>query len=77
MALLARGEAGLRGAASDVEDAGGTALPIPTDVADYAAVAAAADRVEDELGPIDVWVNVAFASVFAPFSEIGPEEFNG
>ncbi|MGV0698066.1 SDR family oxidoreductase [Mycolicibacter sinensis] len=75
VALLARGEAGLRGAASDVEDAGGTALPIPTDVADYAAVAAAADRVEDELGPIDVWVNVAFASVFAPFGEIGPEEF--
>ncbi|RAU99422.1 SDR family oxidoreductase [Mycolicibacter senuensis] len=75
VALLARGEAGLRGAASDVEDAGGTALPISIDVADYAAVAAAADRVEAELGPIDIWVNVAFASVFAPFSEIGPEEF--
>lgn len=75
VALLARGEAGLRGAASDVKDAGGTALPIPTDVADYAAVEAAADRVEAELGPIDIWVNVAFTSVFAPFSEIRPAEF--
>ncbi len=75
VALLARGEAGLRGTARDVEDAGGTALPITTDVADYAAVEAAADRVEAELGPIDTWINVAFTSVFAPFSEIGPEEF--
>jgi NAD(P)-dependent dehydrogenase (short-subunit alcohol dehydrogenase family) len=75
VALLARGEAGLRGAACDVENAGGTALAIPTDVADYAAVAAAADRAEDELGPIDTWINVAFTSVFAPFSEIGPDEF--
>ncbi|QZA06738.1 SDR family oxidoreductase [Mycolicibacter heraklionensis] len=75
VALLARGEAGLRGAARDVEDAGGTALAIPTDVADYDAVAAAADRAEAELGPIDTWINVAFASVFAPFTEIGPAEF--
>jgi len=75
VALLARGEAGLRGAARDVEDAGGTALPIPTDVADPDAVAAAADRVEAEFGPIDTWINVAFASVFAPFTEIGPAEF--
>lgn len=75
VALLARGEAGLRGAARDVEDAGGTALAIPTDVADYGAVAAAADRAEAELGPIDTWINVAFASVFAPFTEIGPAEF--
>jgi len=75
VALLARGEAGLRGAARDVEDAGGIALAVPTDVADFAAVEAAADRVEAELGPIDIWINVAFASVFAPFTEIGPDEF--
>ncbi|MEB3064313.1 SDR family oxidoreductase [[Mycobacterium] zoologicum] len=75
VALLARGEAGLRGAARDVEDAGGTALALPTDVADHAALETAADRVEAELGPIDVWINVAFASVFAPFTEISPEEF--
>lgn len=75
VALLARGEAGLRGAARDVEGAGGTALAIPTDVADHDAVEAAADRAEAELGPIDTWINVAFASVFAPFTQIRPEEF--
>ncbi|GAB3953940.1 SDR family oxidoreductase [Kribbella albertanoniae] len=75
VALLARGEEGLRAAARDVEAAGGTALAIPVDVAEYDEVEAAAARVEDELGPIDVWVNVAFSSVFAPFTEIDPKEF--
>jgi NAD(P)-dependent dehydrogenase (short-subunit alcohol dehydrogenase family) len=75
VALLARGEAGLRAAAEDVEAAGATALPIPVDVADYAKVAAAADQVERELGPITVWINAAFSSVFAPVTEIKPEEF--
>jgi NAD(P)-dependent dehydrogenase (short-subunit alcohol dehydrogenase family) len=75
VALLARGEQGLEGAAAEVEKAGGRALPIVVDVADPAAVHAAAARVEDELGAIDVWVNVAFTSVFAPFDQISPEEF--
>ncbi len=73
--LLARGQAGLNGAVRDVEDAGGRALAIPTDVADYDQVEAAAQRVEEAFGPIDVWINVAFTSVFAPFIEIKPEEF--
>jgi NAD(P)-dependent dehydrogenase (short-subunit alcohol dehydrogenase family) len=75
VALLARGQDGLEGAAREVESAGGTALMVPVDTADAAAVDAAAGRVEEELGPIDVWVNVAFTSVFAPFSQIKPEEF--
>ena len=75
VALLARGRAGLDGAAKDVENAGGTALAIPTDVADCQQVEAAATQVENDLGPIDVWINVAFTSVFAPFHEIKPEEF--
>lgn len=75
VALVARGEAGLEGAARDVEAAGGKALPISADVADFDAVQQAADQAESELGPIDVWVNVAFTSVFAPFKEIKPEEF--
>ncbi len=75
VALLARGQAGLDGAAKDVENAGGSALAIPTDVADYDQVDAAATQIEDTFGPIDVWINVAFTSVFAPFDEIGPEEF--
>jgi len=75
VALLARGEVGLQGAAGDVRAAGGRALVIPVDTAEYDAVDRAADQVEQELGPIDVWVNVAFTSVFAPFLEIEPEEF--
>src|SRR3954471_8610183 len=75
VALLARGETGLDAAAEDVRAAGGTPLAIPVDVADSEAVFAAAQRVEDEFGPIDVWVNVAFSSVFARFDDIKPEEF--
>jgi NAD(P)-dependent dehydrogenase (short-subunit alcohol dehydrogenase family) len=75
VALLARGTTGLDAAAREVRERGGTALPISVDVADHEALERAADRVEDELGPIDVWVNDAFTSVFAPFMEIEPEEF--
>jgi NAD(P)-dependent dehydrogenase (short-subunit alcohol dehydrogenase family) len=75
VALIARGEAGLRGAAEAVERNGGTALALPADVSDFDAVDQAASRAEAELGPIDVWVNVAFTSVFAPFTEITPAEF--
>jgi NAD(P)-dependent dehydrogenase (short-subunit alcohol dehydrogenase family) len=73
--LIARGEDGLRAAADAVEAAGGTALAVPTDVADFDAVERAAEQAEDRFGPIDVWVNVAFTSVFAPFWEIKPDEF--
>jgi NAD(P)-dependent dehydrogenase (short-subunit alcohol dehydrogenase family) len=75
VALLARGETGLSAAAEQVRAAGGTALVVPTDVADSDQVTSAAERIERELGPIDVWVNVAFTSVFAPFDQIRPAEF--
>ncbi|MEO6702998.1 MAG: SDR family oxidoreductase [Jatrophihabitantaceae bacterium] len=75
VALLARGETGLKAAAVEVEAAGGTALVVPVDVADADAVAEAADLVETELGPIRVWVNVAFSSVFARFDQISPAEY--
>lgn len=73
--LVARGQTGLDGAVRDVERAGGTALAVPTDVADYDQVKEASRRIEDAFGPIDVWINVAFTSVFAPFWEITAEEF--
>ena len=73
--LVARGEEGLHAAAKEIESAGGTAVVMPTDVADADAVLALADKVESDVGPIDVWINVAFTSVFAPFDEIAPEEF--
>jgi|GEM_PF-44544 len=75
VALLARGEAGLQGAKAAVEAAGGTALVVRIDVADAPAMDRAADRVEAELGPIDVWVNNAMVSVFAPVKDIAPEDF--
>jgi len=76
VALLARGAAGLHGAAEDVTRCGRRALPIEVDVADQQALEDAADRIEAELGPIEVWVNVAFTSVFARFVDIEPEEYD-
>jgi NAD(P)-dependent dehydrogenase (short-subunit alcohol dehydrogenase family) len=73
--LIARGKAGLEAAAREVEQAGGTALVLPLDVADAEAVEAAAARVEAELGPIDIWINVAMTSVFSPVKEMQPEEY--
>ena len=73
--LIARGQAGLDAAARDVEGAGGKALAVSADVADYEQVTAAARAIEQALGPIDVWVNVAFTSVFSPFAEITAAEF--
>lgn len=75
VALIARGRTGLAGAADQVRAAGGQPLVIALDIADAQAVFDAADRVEAELGPIDVWVNAGFSSVFAPAHEITPEEF--
>ncbi|MBB5159280.1 SDR family oxidoreductase [Saccharopolyspora phatthalungensis] len=75
VALVARGRTGLDAAAREVRDAGGMPLVVPADVSDDEQVAAAAARVESELGPIDVWVNAAFATVFMPFEEISPEEY--
>jgi short-subunit dehydrogenase len=73
--LLARGHDGLAGAKRDVERLGGRGLVLPTDVAFADQVEDAAAAVERELGPIDVWINCAMTSVFAPFDEITPEEF--
>ena len=73
--LIARGKERLEAAADEVESAGGRALVLPLDVADERAVEAAADRVEEELGPIDVWVNNAMVTVFAPVTRLTPDEY--
>jgi NAD(P)-dependent dehydrogenase (short-subunit alcohol dehydrogenase family) len=73
--LLARGRDGLEGARRDVEAAGGKALVLPTDVADPDQVEAAAAAVEQEFGPIDIWVNNAMTSVFSPAKEMTPDEY--
>lgn len=75
VALIARGGAGLAACAREVDEAGGQALTIEADVSDPEAIRSAVERTEDELGAIDVWVNVAFTSVFARFDDIEPEEY--
>ncbi len=75
VALLARNRDGLEAAAEEVRARGGQSLVVEVDVADDAQVEAAAQRVEQELGPIDVWVNNAMAAVFSPFLEVTPEEY--
>lgn len=75
VALLARGIDGLAGTRREIEEAGGSGLPIPTDVADSDAVFAAAQQAEEELGPLDLWVNSAMVTVFSKFTDLSPEEF--
>ena len=73
--LLARGRDGLEGARREVEALGGKALVIPVDVADAEAVEEAAETVERECGPIDIWINNAMVSVFSPVKKMTPEEY--
>ena len=73
--LLARGRERLEAAKKDIENAGGKAIILPADVANAEEVEAAADKVEQELGPIDVWVNDAMTTIFAPFHQITAAEF--
>lgn len=75
LALLARGEEGLDAAVADAQRIGAEAIGIPVDVSDPDEVERAAQRVEDELGPIDIWVNVAFTNVFSEFWDVTPHEW--
>jgi NADP-dependent 3-hydroxy acid dehydrogenase YdfG len=75
IALLARGEAGLEATAREIEERGGKALVLPTDVADPDQVEAAAEAAERELGPIDVWINDAMATIYAEFLDVEPDEY--
>jgi len=73
--LLARGVDGLKATAAEVQQAGGEALALPTEIADADAVESAATAVERQFGPIDIWINCAMATIFAPVHSIEPEEF--
>jgi NAD(P)-dependent dehydrogenase (short-subunit alcohol dehydrogenase family) len=75
VALISRDADALQATAREVEELGGKALAIPADVSDDAAVDAAASRVEQELGSIDVWVNNAMVSVFSPVKEMEAAEY--
>ena len=73
--LLARGVDGLKAAQREVQKLGSEASIIPTDVANAEQVEAAAEKVETELGPIDIWVNNAMTSVFSPIKQMTAAEF--
>jgi NADP-dependent 3-hydroxy acid dehydrogenase YdfG len=75
VALIARGIDGLEAAAREIDEAGGESLMLPLDLADARAVERAADHVVAEWGRIDVWVNDAMVSVFAPITETQPDEY--
>lgn len=75
LGLLARGEEGLDAAVSEAQAHGSRAIGINTDVSEFDQVERAASRVEEELGPIDVWINVAFTNVFSEFWDITPQEW--
>src|SRR6185312_6630825 len=75
VALLARSVDGLQGAREEVERAGGEAMIAVTDVADHNQVEAAAERIERDWGPIDVWVNDAMSTIFCEFALINAEDY--
>jgi NAD(P)-dependent dehydrogenase (short-subunit alcohol dehydrogenase family) len=75
VALLARGTDGLDAAKKEVEEEGRKALVVPVDVSDPQQIELAAGQVEEQLGPIDIWVNNAMASVFSPIKEMTAEDF--
>lgn len=75
VAVIARNAARLKATVAELEQCGVRAIAVAADVADFAALSAAAQKIEDMLGPIDVWINNAMATVFAPVTKITPEEF--
>jgi NAD(P)-dependent dehydrogenase (short-subunit alcohol dehydrogenase family) len=76
LALLARGREGLDAAVHDARSAGAEAVGLALDVSDAGDVERAAERVERELGPIDIWINVAFTNVFGEFWDVSPDEYH-
>jgi NAD(P)-dependent dehydrogenase (short-subunit alcohol dehydrogenase family) len=75
VSLIARNPEALNAAKEECEALGGKALALPTDVSDSGAVEAAASRVEEEFGPIDIWVNDAMVSVFSPVKEMEASDY--
>ncbi|HEX3595062.1 MAG TPA: SDR family oxidoreductase [Polyangiaceae bacterium] len=75
LGLIARGRDGLEATRAEIEELGRRAVAVSCDVADADGMESAADAIERELGPIDIWVNNAMASVFAPISDTTAAEF--
>src|SRR5690606_11066357 len=75
IALIARGIEGLEGAKKEVEDRNRKAVYYSLDLADAGAIEAATEKIEQDLGPITIWVNNAMNSVFSPVKEMTPEDY--
>jgi NAD(P)-dependent dehydrogenase (short-subunit alcohol dehydrogenase family) len=75
VAVLARGWDRLDATAAELRALGVRALALEVDVADADAVEEAAAAVEEQLGPIDVWINNAMATLYAPVWQIEPAEY--
>jgi NADP-dependent 3-hydroxy acid dehydrogenase YdfG len=73
--LIARDSSALADVKYEIEELGGKAVVAAADVADAQAVASAADMIEEQLGPVDIWVNDAMVTVFSPIWDITPEEY--
>src|ERR1041385_7222651 len=73
--LIARDGDRLNAAKTEIEQLGGRAMVLTADVSDSRLIEEAAERVETEFGPIDIWVNNAMTTVFAPFDQVTPDEF--
>ena len=72
--LIARGPDGLEATRREVEELGGEAFVVSADVSDAQAIETAASEIEDRLGPIDIWINNAMASVFSPVKELDAKD---
>jgi len=75
VALIARGMDGLEAGKNEIVTMGRKAMYVSVDIADASAVDRAAQQIEDELGPIDIWVSNAMNSVFSPISEMVPSDY--
>jgi short-subunit dehydrogenase len=73
--LMARSADALTEVKAEIEEEGGQALVLPCDVSQSDAVEASADRLEQEFGPIDIWINSAMVTIFAEIKDIQPEEY--
>lgn len=75
VALIAREPDALEEARQEIERGGTRVIAVPADMANPDAVFAAAARIEEELGAIDIWINDAMTTVFSRVTDMEPEEF--
>jgi NAD(P)-dependent dehydrogenase (short-subunit alcohol dehydrogenase family) len=73
--VMARSSEGMNDTLDEIARLGGEGIDLVADVADHEQVEAGAQRMEEELGPIDVWINNAMSTIFAPFADTEPADF--